>query len=70
MTIRGRYEEDENFITVYADNRIYTIAKNSGNWSSVGTGERAYIGGVLTQKRFNELASACSKEGVFKLSDA
>lgn len=45
-----------------------TIARNTGDWSSVGVGERAYIGGVLTQERYNELASACVKEGTFELS--
>lgn len=68
MTICGKYETDDNFTTVYANNRMYTIARN-GDWGSLGVGERAYVGGILTQKRYDELASACSKEGTFELDE-
>lgn len=68
MTIHGKYERDQNFTTIYANNRIYTIAKNTGSWSSVGVGECTFFGRVLTQEYFDELASACSKEGTFELT--
>lgn len=30
-TIKGRYETDDNFTTIYADdNRLYTIARSTG----------------------------------------
>lgn len=30
MIIKGKYEVDSNFTTVYANNKMYTIAKNTG----------------------------------------
>lgn len=69
MKITGKYERDENFTTIYADNRIYTIARNTGDWGCLAVGETANVGGVLTQGRYNELADACSKEGTFELSE-
>lgn len=69
MTITGRYERDENFTTVYADNRIYTIARNTGDWGCLPVGGTSYVGGVLTQERYNDLASACSEKGTFELSE-
>lgn len=68
MIIYGKYEEDENFTVVYADNRIYTIARNTGDWGSLVVGGTANVGGVLTQERYNELESACTREGSFELS--
>lgn len=68
MIIKGKYEVDSNFTTVYANNKMYTIAKNTGEWGVLPVGEKAYIGGVLTQEVYDKLASECDKEGTFELS--
>ena len=69
MIIRGRYEGDDNFTTIYADNRIYTIARNTGDWGSVGVGERTAMGQVLDQATYDKWEAECSKEGTFELSE-
>lgn len=66
--IKGKYEENENFTCVYADNRIYTIAGN-GDWGSVGVGEMTATGHVLDLVTYDKLEVACSKEGTFELSE-
>lgn len=68
VTITGRYEQDDNFTTVYADNRIYTIARNTGDWDSVAVGERTAMGQVLDQETYNKWARECSSEGTFELA--
>lgn len=68
MKIQGKYETDENFTTVYSGNRIYTIARTTGEWSSVGVGERTYTGHVLDQETYNKLAAGCTKDGAFTIT--
>ena len=68
MLIKGRYEKDDNFTTVYSNNTVYTIARGTGDWGSVKVGETAYVGGVLTKERYNELEAQCVKEGTFELN--
>ncbi|MFG6325880.1 MAG: hypothetical protein K1W00_03435 [Lachnospiraceae bacterium] len=67
MVIKGKFEKDSNFITVFVDNRIYTIARNTGEWASVGVGERTAMGQILTQETYDKWVSACSKEAAFEL---
>lgn len=33
MTITGAYKKDANFTTVYTEDTLYTIARNTGEWS-------------------------------------
>lgn len=42
--IFGKYETDSNFTTVYCDNTIYTIARNTGDWGCVAVGQRTAMG--------------------------
>lgn len=67
MEIRGRYEKDSNFTTVYTDNCMCTIARNTGERSCLEVGELAAVGGRLTQERYDELAGQCQNEGTFWL---
>lgn len=67
MTIKGRYERDDNFTTVYADNRIYTIARGTGDWGSIGAGETTAMGQILTQPAYNAGEEECSQVGTFEL---
>ena len=67
--ITGKFEKDSNFINVYFDNAIYTIAKNTGDWACVKVGERTATGQVLTQEAFDKWASECTEVGTFELSE-
>lgn len=70
MIIKGKYERDSNFVTIYGDdNRLYTIARATGEWGSVGVGEMTGMARLLTQEWFNEHRGACSKYGKFVLED-
>lgn len=69
MKIYGKYETDENFITVYSDNAIYTIARNTGNWNCRAVGEKTAMGQILTQEAYDKWMSECTEEGSFELSD-
>jgi hypothetical protein len=66
--ITGKYEKDQNFITVYSNNTMYTIARNAGNWGSVKVGQVTKQGKTLTQERYNKFESACNKTGTFHLN--
>lgn len=33
MTITGAYKKDANFTTIYTEDTLYTIARNTGEWS-------------------------------------
>lgn len=67
MRITGKYERDENFTTVYTNNTVYTIARNTGKWGCVRVGERVAMGPVLDQATYDEWAARCEKEGTFEL---
>jgi hypothetical protein len=66
--ITGKYEKDQNFITVYCDNTMYTIARNAGNWGSVRVGQMTFQGKELTQETYNKQESACENVGTFHLA--
>lgn len=66
----ARYTCDDNFTDIYAGNRIYTIARNTGNWGSVAVGERMAMGGVLTQELYDKWCSECTSTGTFELKEA
>lgn len=67
MTITGKYKKDENFTTVYVDNRIYTIARNTGEYGVAAVGGHAATGGVITQELYDRWSSECAKTGTFEL---
>ena len=69
MKITGKYKKDDNFTTVYYDNTIYTIARNTGNWGSVTVGQMTAIGQILTQEVYDKWASECEREGTFELHE-
>lgn len=68
MTIYGKYTIDTNWIIMFCDNTIYTVARNSGDWGSITVGETAYVGGILTQEAYNEMASKADKVGTIVLN--
>ena len=67
MKITGNYKKDENFTTVYADNRIYTIARNTGEYGVAAVGNRAVVGGVIMQELYDRWSSECAETGTFEL---
>lgn len=64
-TIKGKYEKDNNFTTIYCNNTIYTIARN-GKWGCKKVGENTGFG-KLTQEIYDKWESECTKEGTFVL---
>lgn len=68
MRITGKYEIDGDFITVYTEDAIYTIARKTGDWGGVKIG--TYMGGcgaVLTAVLLAEWRGKCTEEGTFEL---
>lgn len=57
MKIFGKYDKDSNFITVYVNNYIYTIAKKTGHWSYKKIGDICGNGVILTKEEFKRLES-------------
>lgn len=69
-TVKGNYTTDDNFVTVYGnDNRLYTIARTTGEWGSVGVGEMTGMARLLTQDYFDAGRAACTESGTFVLED-
>lgn len=48
MIIIGKYEKDDNFITVYSNNVIYTIARNTVEYGMLKVGDVDKAGHRLT----------------------
>ena len=71
MTIKGRYIEENDFITVYTDEgEIYTINPITGDWGCTKVGNRAFtILHTLTQGVFDQLRKECKHTGTFELRD-
>ena len=68
MTSKGKYEKNDNFTTVYSDNAIYTIARNTGEWGVLKVGEFGATGHQLTQEIYDKWEGKCTKEGTFSLN--
>ena len=67
MKIRGLYEVDSNFITIYGeDNTIYTIAVNTGDWGARKLSEKDYY---QMKASAEEEAGHPLKYGEFTLSE-
>ena len=69
MTIKGKYIQDQNFTTVYTEDTLYTLARNSSDWGCVKIGERTATGQILDRETFEKWKSKCTKEGTFELSE-
>ena len=63
MKIRGNYKQDKNFITMFSNNAVYTISRDTGKWGCVRVGERAACGQILDQATYDEWEAACEKVG-------
>lgn len=69
MKITGRYTVDENFITVFTEDTMYTLCRRSTDWGKRKVGEWLACGGELTCELFDSLAARCSKVGTFTLEE-
>ena len=67
ITIKGKYICDENFTTVYCNNAVYTIARNTGEWGALHVGERSAMGPVLDQATYDKWVAEAEREGTFTL---
>lgn len=57
---------DENFIYVYTEDTLYTIARTTGDWGYIKVGD--YVNGIaLTQRTLDSWKSECEKEDTFVL---
>ena len=69
MTITGAYKKDQNFTTVYTEDTLYTIARNTGEWSYVKVNDCLPDGHILTPEIFQELKAECTETGTFNLKE-
>ena len=69
MKISGKYSKDQNFIDVYTDNAVYTIARVTGEWAKREVGELLNTGHKLTPEILNKWASECERSGNFELKE-
>lgn len=67
LIVVGRESRDHNFITVYADGAIYTMARGCADWGVRRIGDTAACGGIVTADVYNTLASRASGIGVYAL---
>lgn len=65
--IKGFYSQDNNFTTVFSNNTVYTIARNTGDWGCRKVGEWLACGDKLTQATYDRWLSECSEVGTFEL---
>lgn len=65
--VEGCYEIDQNFLTMYTEDMIYTCSLNSGNWGGIHVGDFTHMGRKLTPEIFANMMSACKCSGAIKL---
>lgn len=69
MTITGVYKKDANFTTIYTEDTMYQIARNTGEWSYVKVNDRLPDGHILTHELFQEWKAECIETGTFNLKE-
>lgn len=68
MIITGKFEADSNFITVYTENKVFTLAFG-GDWGSVDVpGYSAYYT-PLTKEWLAAAAAECTETGTFRVDE-
>lgn len=67
MTIQGHYKKDDNFITVFCDGVMYTIARNTGDWGALKVGKRAATGQLFAKEEYDRMVAECDQFGAFEL---
>ena len=69
MTITGKYYTDSNFIYLFKNATMYTIARNTGDWGSVTVGGCTAFGQKVTQADFDRWIANADREGTFELAE-
>jgi len=67
MRVRGCYSKDENFITLFSSDTMYTIARNTGEWGSVRVGGTFANGRTFTKADYERMKEDCDQVGTFVL---
>lgn len=69
MKIAGRYTQDDDFVTIFAEDTMYTIDKGTLDCETWHIGDVLPSGDVLTQETFDARKAQCQDEGDFVLQD-
>lgn len=69
MTIIGCYTRDDNFDTVFSNDVMYTIARNTGEWRSVKVGGTLANGQPFTKADYERFKEECDQVGTFILEE-
>ena len=69
MEITGKCFGDYNFTYVFTGNRIYTIARNTGEWSYIAVGDTTHWGMLLDEDSYRKLAMLADSYGTFTLRE-
>lgn len=69
MRIEGKYTQDDNFVTIYTENTLYILDKETLEFESRRVGDKIASEEVLTQEFFDEQKNLCENEGVFVLNN-
>jgi hypothetical protein len=67
MRVRGCYSKDENFITLFSSDVMYTIARGTGEWRSVKVGGTFANGRTFTKADYERFKEECDQVGTFVL---
>lgn len=67
MRVRGCYTKDSNFITLFSNDTMYTIARNTGEWRSVRVGGTFANGRPFTKADYERFKEECDQVGTFVL---
>lgn len=69
MKITGKYTQDDDFVTIFSDDTMYTIDKGTLDIDTYHIGDTLPSGNTLTQDLFDDRKSQCTDEGDFVLQD-
>lgn len=68
MIITGKFESDSNFITVYTENKVFTLAFGGDQGSVDVPGYSAYYT-PLTKEWLAAAAAECTETGTFRVDE-
>ena len=67
MRVHGCYSKDENFITLFSSDVMYTIARGTSKWKSVKVGGTFANGQPFTKADYERMKEECDSVGTFVL---
>ena len=69
MRITGKFSADKNFVTVYSNDTIYDLARNSREWSFVHVPGWAGNNTWIDIAAYRKYEAECTETGTFELND-